>query len=386
MAKFERQDIIIRTMASGDKLTIPVWKFSGEQPGYKVYIQANIHGPEIAGIGACRELINVLMKEEICGSVVVVPTANPCGLNSKINNLQIGYTDLNDSAVGNFNREYKLLVKDQKGSCDGKSGLIDLDGFIEKYSESDLDVIVSQFEQELFGSLENVKIKDGRNGLRYGLKLALTLQQLALDSNFVIDLHTGEKAVHFCYTFNECFESAKYFNIGSFIELADEFEGVFDEAFLLPWIRLHRKLKKAGKEFAFSKFNKEAFTLELGSGDRINSISMKEDAARLVNFLRCKGVLKGSGEKMLSKYVKCKHEDLCSYYSPTGGLILWQKKVGDWVKEGEVLAYLIQPGKEDQSEIPVKAKDNGLINNMAPTHVVHEGMHLCSIMSKTCEI
>src|SRR5688500_16408762 len=108
---FTREDLPIRRLASGSLQTTPIFRFTGDTPGKKVYIQANIHGPEIAGIGAAYDLIGLLREEkQLRGSITIVPSINPVGLDTKIGGYQVGYADPNESVVGNFNRIYQMLV------------------------------------------------------------------------------------------------------------------------------------------------------------------------------------------------------------------------------------------------------------------------------------
>ena len=47
-------------LASGDTLSLQVYKFIGKQPGKKVYIQSNLHGAEIVGNAVIQQLIEFL--------------------------------------------------------------------------------------------------------------------------------------------------------------------------------------------------------------------------------------------------------------------------------------------------------------------------------------
>jgi len=53
--------IPLRQMASGDRLSLQVYKFIGASPGKKVYIQSNLHGAEIAGNAVIHQLIEFLL-------------------------------------------------------------------------------------------------------------------------------------------------------------------------------------------------------------------------------------------------------------------------------------------------------------------------------------
>ena len=74
------------TMASGDTLSLQVYKFIGDRPGKKIYIQANLHGGEIVGNAVIQQLIDYLLsveQERIQGEIWLVPVCNPLGTNQR---------------------------------------------------------------------------------------------------------------------------------------------------------------------------------------------------------------------------------------------------------------------------------------------------------------
>ena len=47
-------------LASGDEISIQIYKFIGQKSDKKVYIQSNLHGSEIVGNAVIHQLINFL--------------------------------------------------------------------------------------------------------------------------------------------------------------------------------------------------------------------------------------------------------------------------------------------------------------------------------------
>lgn len=393
MIHFEREDIHLRSLASGAHLTIPIFHFSGGM-GKKVYIQANIHGPEIAGCGAIYALIDELHSQPtIHGTITLVPSINPVGLDTKINNLQVGYVDFNDSSAANWNRIYHLLVDKRKDDeeeqpDEDKPRKVDLEDFVARHKDSQVERIVRDFQAELRAALEDVRAKKGKRGMKFNDKLALTAQEMALDCDYVIDLHTAADAVRFIYTFEANMPSVPYWGIPYVIELADEFEGVFDEAFLLPWVRLQKAFQKAGRAIEFAAFDKETFTPELGNADTLNRSDMQADAERIINYLRHKGILTDEAKVGEGPFVKCKHKHYVKYYAPMGGFLLWEKEPGEQVAEGETLATILRPhavsgnGGHGDVEVRIAAQEDSILISRTNTHVVHEGLTLCHVMTK----
>jgi uncharacterized protein len=351
-----------------------------------VYIQANIHGPEIAGIGAAHVLIDRLKQEpSIYGQITIVPSINPVGLDSKINGMQVGYADLNETVVGNFNRVYQLLTTNEPSNDPEDVQKVALDAFVKQHLASDIPTIRQAFNAALVTALADLKAKRSLFGSpRFGMKLAITIQELAQTADYCIDLHTAGRAAYHVFTFEEMFGALPYFGIHNVIQLADDFSGVFDEAMVLPWLRLCKAFAKHGREIAYSDFEREAFTLELGSADRIYRKNMEEDAERIINYLRHKGILEGEGQIDNTAYNISHQRDYNRYNAPIGGLILWQVTPGQYVRSGDTLATILCAYNREAgpTEVPIRAVEDGIALNLVESQVVHEGMALCSVMSR----
>lgn len=390
MLHFERQNIPLRALGSGATLSIPIFRFTGG-PGKKVYIQANIHGPEIAGCGAIYELLQRLREETtLHGDVTLVPSINPVGLDTKINNLQVGYMDFNDTSTANWNRIYSLLIAEAPKKTGAKPQLVQLAEFVAQHRESDIPIIVRAFREALAAAHHRVWEHHSRYGLKFSHKLALTVQAEVLDCDYVVDLHTAGEALHHLYTFDGCMDAAKAWQIPYAIELEDNFSGALDEAFLLPWMRLQQAFKAhAGRDIAFGAFDKEVFTLELGNADSLSRPAMVADAARILNYLRAKGILEGEAAVSPEPLLRCTHENYVRYAAPTGGFLVWEKPLGAAVVAGETFATVLRPfafGANDDPlplEVPIRAREDGLLINRTETHVVQEGMSLCAMLTHT---
>ncbi len=389
MVAFTREDIPIRSLASGAELRIPVYRITGESDRPKVYIQANIHGPEIAGIGAIYDVIEHLHEEPtIHGSLTIVPSVNPVGLNTKTNGLQTGYADPNETVVGNFNRIYKMLVRDVPSTDPDDPQKVVLSAFVQAHMGSDLDTMKRAFRQELAAALDSLAAQYQPHGPSHGQKLALIIQRMSYDADYLIDLHTAGDAIHHMYTFPECLHSVPYFDLHYTPLLDDSFSGVLDEAFLQPWMRLRKAFSDAGRDIPFRAFELEAFTPELGSADTLSRGAMAEDAERVLNYLRYKGVLSGQPTAPQGTFYYCEGKHYRRYRATTGGLLLWHKAPGESVQAGDTLAVILRPyalnpdGTRSESvEVPIVAREDGVLINRTETQVVHEGLGVCSVMT-----
>jgi uncharacterized protein len=390
MVSVSFENLPVRTLASGNVLHIPVYRFKGG-PGKKVYIQANIHGPEVAGIPAAYRLVELLKEQEIIhGSVTVVPSINPVALDLKVNGLSVGYADPNEYTVGNFNRIYQMLVKNKPAEETPPDPTLPqkvvLEDFVSAHLASDPAVIVADFKAELMKALSDLKAKKGRTGLRFGLQLALTVQEMAQDADLIVDLHTDARAIYYGYSFEQTIPSFHIFDIPYLILVSpDDFDGVFDEAFLIPWVKLQRAFKKAGRELEWQDLDQEAITLELGSAETIDRARVEEDAQRMLNYLRHKGVLPGTVRPPTQPLYRCEFTDRDNYYAPAGGLLYWHKQPGDAVETGDTVATILQLAaaspQGQTSELAVKASEPGVLINISRSQVVHQGIQIFSILT-----
>jgi predicted deacylase len=178
------KNIPVIELPSSDVLSIWEHHFVANKPGKKIYLQANLHGPEVVGIGVLLKLIEIIkgkgLKE---GEVKIVVSANPIGLNSKISGYQVGYKNLNSSKYSNWNRIFK-----QKTS------------------------VISQY---------GVQIED---------KLASVLQTISKGFEIVLDLHSAQNNIEVIYTFTNAIELAKALGVHHLVTLNETFSGCFDES------------------------------------------------------------------------------------------------------------------------------------------------------------
>ncbi len=71
-----KKRVAIGEFNDGSPVSIPVVTITGQRDGPTVYIQGGVHGDEVTGIEAARQLIAGLKPDELTGSVVIVPIAN----------------------------------------------------------------------------------------------------------------------------------------------------------------------------------------------------------------------------------------------------------------------------------------------------------------------
>lgn len=377
--------IPLRQMASGDVLSLQVYKFIGANPGKKVYIQSNLHGAEIVGNAVIHQLIEFLWmldNTDLIGEIWLLPVCNPMGSNQRSHHFSSGRycayeaKDWNrifwdyekDISEVSSHDEYKLLAFAQSQ--------LDLD--LEQIKNNFLDAIKQQF----------VKLSDDINsdrGVSYTEKFSYKLQSLSLDADYLIDIHSStNQGLDYLYYFRDREESAKYFLL-DFGILLDEYDGdAFDEAFIKPWLALEECFLQLGRTI---KFDVEAWTLELGRGMEMIPESVRKGVRGIKNYLKQKGVL--ASYFKLDDIPQRNHQmnfktksKATKYYATVGGMINSRIALGTEVKAGEQLYQILSFNKQGKlpTTVDVFADRDGFVFDISANQAVNEGEFVLGII------
>ncbi|MBE8968032.1 succinylglutamate desuccinylase/aspartoacylase family protein [Nostocales cyanobacterium LEGE 12452] len=369
------ESIVLRQMASGDRLYLQLYKFIGAQPGKKVYIQSNLHGAEIAGNAVIHQLIEFLLTindTDLTGEIWLVPVCNPMGTNERAHHFSPGRYCVYEA------KDWNRIFWDYEKEAD------DLVAFTKSQLQNDLKVIRQNYltiiKQQFAKTLEKLN----SSGVPYTELFAYKLQNLSLDADYLIDLHSStNQALDYVYYFQNREDSAKYFLL-DFGILLDKYDGdAFDEAFIKPWLALEACFKDLGREI---KFDVEAWTLELGSGMQINPDSVAKGVRGVKNYLVQKGVLQTSNLPDDTKNHEMSFASSSNrkkYYAIAGGMIQSRIELGTSVKAGDKLYQILSFNKEGKlpSVIDVCAQHDGLVYDVATNQAVNEGEFVLGIVS-----
>lgn len=177
--------IPIQQLAAGSSLSLHAHIFEGS-PGPTIYLQANLHGPEVFGTALLIELMQVLKtRSSIKGKLIIVPCANPMGVN------QVAYNNL----VGRWNPQ---------------SGI--------NWNRTFLSETVSS------QSIES--------------KLALALKSLSEGADYVLDIHTtGSQCAEHLFTYPWMHKDFLALGVPTHLELdPTDVIGAFDESHIIPYL------------------------------------------------------------------------------------------------------------------------------------------------------
>jgi predicted deacylase len=331
--QLKKEYLVVAQNASGRNLNVPVYTFSGSKPGPTVYIQSSIHGAEVQGNVVIYHLIKELKNTDIRGKIILVPNCNPVGTNIKSGEYTLGRFDPVNGT--NWNRGY---FYDQAA----------VEQFAKTVTpEEPVDVIKQRFRAHLLASIGKKLAEPW--GLGLAQQLNLKLQQLAVNADFVLDLHNGPVSTRHIYIPEYAKDSALLFNIPHNIFIPNVFAGALDEATFCPWWTLQDSVRQnLGRNI---QCNVEAFTLEMGSQEVINFGEGSVDAHSILSYLNGKGVLVDSDltpaeMTRLGVYLR----DYKTLYSDFGGMVEYIAKPGQKVQKGEPLAQILDIDELDNSQ------------------------------------
>ncbi len=321
-------------MASGAKLTVPVYTFNNQQAcsqvnAPSVYIQANMHGAEVQGNAVIFQLLELLKNCDIQGDITLVPYANPVACNHKNGEYTLGRFDPITGV--NWNRMYHF-----DEAVIAPFAQQHIDAF-----EEDIQV---NFQQLLLDQIEK-KLDHNIWGLTTGQRIAYQLQRMAHQADLVLDLHTGPISSKHLYCPEYTKASANYFDIPHTIFIPNDFDGAMDEATFCPWWSLQQAYKDLGRNFVMGEgaFAKESFTVELGSQEQIDLAVAHQDALGILSYLQYKGVISGDDytPQKMTRYA-CYLKDYKALYAPMGGMVDYLAKFGEPLPAGEPLARILR--------------------------------------------
>jgi predicted deacylase len=313
--------------------------FSFGEPGArpKVYIQAGLHADEPPGMMILRELCKLLQAAEddgqIAGEIIVVPVANPLGIDQAVNSAIMGRFELRTGT--NFNRAWP----------DFSEGLADA---VRKRLGDDPEENVEIVRRELKRRVAAIKAESPAMAQR------IALLRRAYDADLVIDLHSDDEALSYQMATEELWEEGKRFaaDVGVHsLQPSGNGTGAvcFDECFLYPWTTLHREF--GDRVPAATK----AFTFEMGGVLDVDPKQSARYAQGFCRYFRRIGLLSGAAPRKSGNEVE-EFKEFEMLDSPAGGLLLYPQELGEWVQPGDVIAEIVDPSAPDLDAPPVQIK------------------------------
>ncbi len=333
-------------MVPGENYPLRVRQYGSDEGGPSVYMQAALHADELPGIAALAMLEPMLLAAEaegkLRGRVTVVPMANPIGARQFVNGRHQGRVDVADSL--NFNRHHVAIAKSLIERLEGK--LCESAADNAECVRAEMTAIAQQALDD-----PSLTVAD---------QLRWQLFKLASNHQYVLDLHCDSHALMHLYASDSSWPALEplHRRIGSVATMLAEISGgdPFDEALVRPWLALQRHFGETKIPMGC-----HSCTVEFRGENDVNAAYAEQDATALLGFLSDIGVYEGEVEQHAApeRSVIAPLTAMSIIRAASGGMVIYDKDIGDWVTVGERVARIYNPLEQTWSE--VFADQSGLI-------------------------
>ncbi|MFQ5467893.1 MAG: succinylglutamate desuccinylase/aspartoacylase family protein, partial [Kiloniellaceae bacterium] len=298
----------------------------------KAYLQASLHADETPALLVAHHLVALLDEADaagaIAGEVVLAPYANPIGLSQVVDGHHHGRAEI--SGGGNFNRNWPDLLAPVADKLAGR------------LSESPAEN-VALVRALLIETVEAMRPRTELDDLRR------ILARQAVDADLVLDLHCDNEALMHMFAVPTHWPAARdmaaELGCRAVLLAAESGGGPFDEAFSTPWIRLAARFP--GHPIPAACLS---VTVELRGMADVDDDLAAADARALVRALQRHGVLTGDPGPLPEPLCEATRLDACqTLAAPCPGVVAYAAALGAWVREGDIVAWMIDPAAEDRA-------------------------------------
>lgn len=312
----------------GTEREVISFHYGSARSGQKVYIQSSLHADELPGM-----LVSFYLKQklkaleadhQIAGEIVVVPVANPIGLNQHLMTNFLGRFEFDSSE--NFNRNYPDVIDVLKTELSGKLGTDPLQN-------------KTLIRTTLKNQLQSQQPENQLQSLRH------TLMMLACDADIVLDLHCDWEAVLHVYTADPLWpdvEPLARLLASETSLLAEESGGnPFDEACSQTWYRLADHF---GDQYPIPHNGCVAVTVELRGQTEVDHQTAEKDAQAIIDYLIYQGHIQGMSVQLPE--IKAEPTPLAGVEpvkTTVSGVVVPRCSIGSLVQAGQPVADIVNP-------------------------------------------
>lgn len=360
----QRIDHHLPSQSSGSQRSLSSWHFGQKGATPRVYIQAGLHADELPGVLLAHRLLQKLEVFEaagqIQGEIVVVPAANPIGMNQTCMGQHQGRFE--NASGRNFNRGFPDLV------AAAASRLQDC-------LTQDAGQNQALVRAALHGALAATPAATELEALQK------ILFGLALDADVVLDLHCDSEAALHLYAHSEQLEQTTalggYLGAQATLHACEQGGQSFDDACTRQWWRLRQQF--SAHPIPMACF---AVTLELRGQADVSLATAEADALGLLEFLRWRGALKGAVRQAPALPFPATPLNCVEVLAaPHGGVVIYHGAIGRLVRAGEALADILDPLSGHVHTL--RASQPGMYYARVAHRFAHTGTELCFIAGAT---
>ncbi|WP_302172903.1 succinylglutamate desuccinylase/aspartoacylase family protein [uncultured Hydrogenophaga sp.] len=312
--------------------------FGDPQASPKVYIQASLHAEELPGMLVAHHLRALLESAEAAGlmkgHVVLVPAANPIGLNQRLDHKPMGRFELDTGE--NFNRHYPDLAE---------AVWADLQPMLVEDGARNVSTVRALTAKWLRAWQPATELQS----LRRQLLL------LAHDADLVLDLHCDWEAVLHLYAEEACWPPleplARLLGVQAVLLARNSGGGPFDECLSGQWWQLAERIAAAGLDLPLPQ-GCASTTIELRGETDVDHAHASADAAALMAFLLHAGAVQGTPPALPP--LPCQPTPLAgseTLHAPVPGVVAYRVRPGDRLAVGDPVADVIDPTAAGASRV-----------------------------------
>lgn len=332
--------IALPASSPGTTRTLAVHRFGRAGARPKAYLQAAIHADEPPGMlilhHLARRLAAADAEGQVIGEVILVPVANPIGLDQMVQGAVLGRHDFRSG--GNYNRDWPDLA------AGIEARLLDRLG-------SDPAANVALVRKALRESLDALAPADGVGALQ------VALARLACDADLAIDLHCDEDAEAYVMTPDVPLERAVALAADTgvtWLMPSKRLDGsYFDVSLMRPWARL-REIAGPDRPVPLGCY---AVTFEMRGMAALDEAQAARDAAGFFRHLQRLGAVAGFPGPVDPAGISIvpASQELST---PCAGLVLYPGPLGRKVARGDLVAEILDPAAAP--EVPRAALHAGM--------------------------
>ncbi|MEJ5038819.1 M14 family metallopeptidase [Pseudomonas sp. B21-036] len=333
----------------------------GPRGAGKVYIQASLHADELPGMLVAWHLKQRLGELQSQGrlrhEIVLVPIANPVGLEQVLMDVPLGRFELQSGE--NFNRHF-VDLSDTIGD--------QIEAHLTQDPRHNVELIRECMRRALDAQPAATPLQSQR----------LVLQRLACDADMVLDLHCDFEAVAHLYTTPEAWPRvealSRYLGAQASLLATDSGGQSFDECFTLVWWQLQQRF---AKQFPIPQ-GSFSVTVELrGQGDVSHPLA-STDCEAILNYLTRLGAIEGEAAPLPPlPYPATPLAAVEPVATPLGGLLVFHVTPGQPVQAGQLIAEVIDPLSDRVT--PVHNQQAGLLYARSLRRMATAGMVIAHV-------
>jgi predicted deacylase len=331
----------------------------------RVVIQSSVHADETPGMLVAwvlkRRLAELDRQGLLRAQIVVVPVANPIGLNQRVAGALLGRFEADSGQ--NFNRRFLDLA-----ALTGDA----LEGLLGQDEQRNGQLI----RRAVVHALDTLEPRTELESLQHAL------HRISAEADLVLDLHCSLEAVLHLYTHDDAWAAfeplACYLGVGTSL-LAEDAGGLsFDEAINLGWVSLRRRF---GARFPIPAAPLAACVELRGLYDVTHELA-EHDADAILQFIALRGGI-ASGVTPPPPLIRAPMplSGTEQIGAPCAGVLVYRAPLGAWLRVGDAVADIVDPLTDRVTT--VHSGTEGVLFTRRVIRYVHAGAIIAQIAGMT---